>query len=70
VRRVDPNFLYVGVIQERLQRTEPGYGIKDMPAGSLQMSQRRKGSQESPFVIVVDGIFDQAPNIRCLFEGI
>jgi hypothetical protein len=70
MRGIDPDLLDGGVIQEWLQGTETGDGIKDVAARRLEVSQRWKGPEERPLVIVADRGLNKSTHIGRLLQGI
>ena len=60
VGSVDPDFLDVGIIQQRLEGAESGDCVHDPAPGQAQFPQRRQHPQQGSFVIVADHLVHQA----------
>lgn len=57
---VDPDLFHLWVIEERLQRAEPGYLIKDRAGGADRISERWQGRHGRPVEVVRDHLVHQA----------
>src|SRR6478736_7878069 len=69
-RRVEPDLFDRGVVQQRLQRSEAGHGVKHEPSGRFEGTDGRKRRQQGSFVVVADCLFHQAPDFAGLPEGV